>query len=236
VAWVLTRTTDYDSAAEIKPGTLVSITSGTVNAGASWYETSTVVTVGTDPINFSVFFSPAGYLQKANNLSDVASTSTSRTNLGLGSIATHPTTDFILSSGTVVSGNLAAYSGSSGTALFDTGLSSENVQTLAFVNQTTTPVTMAINTSYYSNTSAVAFTLPSTCPAGAQFEVRGNGGIGSAGNFSITPAGGQTIVLNGETMSPALVGFGGTIVTLKCISDTLVQVTSLIGIAGQIVP
>lgn len=83
VAWILTRTTDYDTAAEIKPGTLVSITSGTVNAGASWYETSTVITVGTDPINFSAFFSPAGYLQVANNLSDLASTSTARSNLGL---------------------------------------------------------------------------------------------------------------------------------------------------------
>lgn len=83
VAWVLTRTTDYDTAAEIKPGTLVTVASGTVNAGASWYETSTVVVVGTDPINFSVFFSPAGYLQVANNLSDVASASSARTNLGL---------------------------------------------------------------------------------------------------------------------------------------------------------
>jgi hypothetical protein len=38
----------------------------------------------------------ANALVKANNLSDVASVATSRTNLGLGTAATHPSTDFLL--------------------------------------------------------------------------------------------------------------------------------------------
>src|SRR6478752_144846 len=69
--WVLTRATDYDQATEIKPGTLVAVNNGTVNATTSWLETATVVTVDTDPILFSQFtFSPTAFFQIANNLSE----------------------------------------------------------------------------------------------------------------------------------------------------------------------
>lgn len=53
--WVMTRASYYDSAAEITPGDLTIINQGTVNAATSWVQTATVVTVGTDAINFSQF-------------------------------------------------------------------------------------------------------------------------------------------------------------------------------------
>lgn len=82
VAWILTRATDYDQPSEIKPGTLVVINTGTVNALTSWLETATVSAVGTDPVLFSQFtFAPSAFLLKSANLSDVANTTTSFNNI-----------------------------------------------------------------------------------------------------------------------------------------------------------
>jgi hypothetical protein len=85
VNWVLTRATDYDTAAQIKPGTLVAVNNGTTQATTSWLETATVVVVDTDPVLFSQFtFSPSAFLLAANNLSDLTNVATALVNLGLG--------------------------------------------------------------------------------------------------------------------------------------------------------
>lgn len=57
VAWVLTRTTDYDTTAQILPGNLVPVTSGTVNANTTWLQTNNIVAVGTSAVNFQQFSS-----------------------------------------------------------------------------------------------------------------------------------------------------------------------------------
>ena len=82
VAWILTRSTDYDQPSEINPGDLVIINNGTLYAGTSFIETASVAAIGTDPILFSQFtFSASSVLLKANNLSDVASLTTSFNNI-----------------------------------------------------------------------------------------------------------------------------------------------------------
>ena len=53
--WVITRATDYDTAAEIQPGDYVLVLVGTVNTATSYVETATVVTVGTDSIVWNQF-------------------------------------------------------------------------------------------------------------------------------------------------------------------------------------
>lgn len=59
--WVLTRATDFDTPSEIQPGDFVVVnTGGTLYGGTSWIQTSSVVTVGTDPITFVQFGTPAG--------------------------------------------------------------------------------------------------------------------------------------------------------------------------------
>lgn len=84
--WVLTRTTDYNSPAQIQPGDLVIVQNGTTLSLTSWLQTATVNTVGTDPINFTQFsVSPASLGQAAfkdvtnNSLPSVASVSGSFT-------------------------------------------------------------------------------------------------------------------------------------------------------------
>ena len=92
--WVLTRTTDYDTTAEIIPGSMVPVINGTANAGTWWVENNTVTVIGTDPIAFNEFgFNSSQFLQVANNLSDVASAATSRANLGITNIATQNVTN-----------------------------------------------------------------------------------------------------------------------------------------------
>lgn len=78
VAWILLRATDYDQTSEIHAGDLVPVDFGATLANSIWNQTATVATIGTDPITFSIFtYGPSTFLQVANNLSDVASASTS---------------------------------------------------------------------------------------------------------------------------------------------------------------
>lgn len=98
--WELERTTDYDQTSEIVPGSIVPVTSGSTNANSYWVQTETVATVGTDPIEFLPFANvPTGVLLAANNLSDVASAATSRSNLGLTAVATQNTTQYAVQVG-----------------------------------------------------------------------------------------------------------------------------------------
>ena len=95
VAWVLTRSTDYDSSKDISPGNLVPVEFGTVNSVSSWIQTSVVGIsgVGVDPITFTPFtYNPNSFLEVLNNLSDLDNITTARNNLGLTNVATQSVT------------------------------------------------------------------------------------------------------------------------------------------------
>ncbi len=55
VAWILTRATDYDQAAEINPGDIVPVSTGTTQANTSWLQTGFITTMGTDLITFQQY-------------------------------------------------------------------------------------------------------------------------------------------------------------------------------------
>lgn len=82
---IITRWSGYDTPTDIQKGDLTAVDFGTSNADSSYLLTSQPAAIGTDPLTYSAFFTPATYLQVANNLSDLNSTSTARTNLGVPS-------------------------------------------------------------------------------------------------------------------------------------------------------
>lgn len=55
VAWILTRSTDYNTPSEINVGDVIPVQTGTANANTSWLQGATVTTIGTDPITFTQF-------------------------------------------------------------------------------------------------------------------------------------------------------------------------------------
>lgn len=82
VSTVFTRSLDYNTASEMNSAGLIPVINGTLNALSSWQQVATITTVGTDSLVFNEFTAnPSLYLLKANNLSDVASKSTSFNNL-----------------------------------------------------------------------------------------------------------------------------------------------------------
>jgi hypothetical protein len=82
VSPVLTRALDYNQPSDINNTGLIPVINGTVNALSSWQQIATITTVGTDALVFTEFTAnPSLYLLKANNLSDVASASTSFNNI-----------------------------------------------------------------------------------------------------------------------------------------------------------
>lgn len=80
---VLTRATDWDQAAEMNAGDIFSVVTGTTYGASQWmFAQTAAITVGTTALNFTQL-AGQGALLRANNLSDLPSPSTARTNLGL---------------------------------------------------------------------------------------------------------------------------------------------------------
>lgn len=82
VSTVFTRSLDYNTASDMNSAGLIPVINGTLNALSSWQQVAFITMVGTDSLIFTEFTAnPSLYLLKANNLSDVASKSTSFNNL-----------------------------------------------------------------------------------------------------------------------------------------------------------
>jgi len=99
-------------------------------AGALYFNSvSGAMQVYTGSAWVAAYVSGTGFLASANNLSDVASTSSARTNLGLGTIATQAASSVAITGGSINGTTIGASTASTGrfSDLTDTGLTSGRV-------------------------------------------------------------------------------------------------------------
>lgn len=79
---IFTRALDFDTSADINAGQIIPIINGTVNAGASYFQTANNTTCNSSTQTWTQFQkASSAYLQAANNLSDVATKATAFNNL-----------------------------------------------------------------------------------------------------------------------------------------------------------
>ncbi len=228
---ILTRTADYNTAADMNAAGLIPVINGTTNALSSWQQTAVIVTVGVDSLVFQEFTAnPSLYLLKANNLSDVASASASfntispitlagdlivgsgvnaATRLGIGSNNTSLT-----SNGSTASWNLLTNSNLSGSAAIT------NANLAAMASTSSTVGTFKGNMSGSSTTpSDVTMTSANTASSGVFRDGSGNFSAGTitaaltgaaSGNTTLTPTNhGVVISGSGNAMTATAAGSSG---------------------------
>ncbi len=117
-------------------------------------------------------------------------------------------TGLFQSVGTGTSGQLLVSGGSAALPTWS------SVSALSWVDQTTTPVTMAINTGYVmDDASLITATLPATAALGSMLKIIGKG----AGLWKIAQAAGQSIVFDGVTSTVGVTGYLASTLAADCI-------------------
>lgn len=174
--WVLTRATDFDTAAKIVPGDFILINNGTLYASTAWIQTATIVTIDTDPILFSQF--------GASNVVSVTGTSNRISTTGTTSVVVDISAAYvgqasITTVGALAAGSLAAGFTPVGVTIGGTGLSSAAQGDLIYGSAANTFSLLNKNASatrYLSNTGT------SNNPAWAQVALA----TGVSGNLPVT--------------------------------------------------
>ena len=208
--WVLTRAGDYDEASEIIPGTLVPVSSGTVNGGSIYLETATVTTVGTDPIVFAIFAQPANTFVTLGTTQTISGAKTFSNDVALSGSSTLDLNGTTAIDGFIDDDTFA-------TASATTGATSESIK--AYVD-----TSISSGAGYQSVqvfTSNGTWTKPSGITR-VMIEVVGGGG-GSGG----------TATTNSSTYSITGGGGGGGYAQLTLDVSAIASETVTIGAAGS---
>jgi hypothetical protein len=219
---VLTRATDYDQPSQIQIGDLVSVENGTANAGSTWYQTATVVTVGVSAISFSAFFTPSNFISSTltsadfivGNVSNIAtavamSGDASLANTGAVTVSKIGGVAISLAGSFTTSGAFSVtqtYTAGTNITFPTSGTLATTTQVIANVNQASSSATLAANTRYTCNNGAslITYTLPSTATIGDTYIIVG----GSSGGWKIAQNASQQIHLGSSATTS---GTGGSL-------------------------
>ena len=167
VPWVLTRATDYDTVTNINDTGLIPIENGTVNAQTAWFNTTTMVTVGSTSLTFvllSNIFYPISLAHGGTNANLTASA---------GGIFYSTASAGAILSGTATAGKLLL-SGASTAPTWSTTIypSTNAANTLLYASSANTMAALATadNSVLATNGSGVP-SLTTTLPSAVQVAV-----------------------------------------------------------------
>lgn len=207
---IFTRSTNYDTSAEITPGTIAVVLSGTVNAKTLWVEVATVTTVGTDSIVF------VSYAQGTNTFVTLS------TNQNITGIKTFSSGSLVLagaSSGTttLIPSDPAGTTTLTLPALTDTVTTSTNTATLTNKTISGSSNTLS-NISYASLANGTAGNLitwsalgaPALVSTGTSGQILTSNGAGAAPTFQDLSSNFGAITVTSVTFNPTTSGIVGT--------------------------
>ena len=160
---VITRATDYNTVPEVEAGDFVFVTDGTQYDNTGWVQTSTVTTIGTDPIDFTQF-SGAGTYSAGTGLTLTGSTFS--VNASQTQITTVGTLGALTVTGNVSGGNVNAT-----TAVVASTLTSNVATGTAPITVTSTTRVSNLNVSY---ANVADFTNITTQTSGNAYLLLGN--------------------------------------------------------------
>lgn len=215
IAGVLTRRSDYNTAADIHDGDTFFVQNGTVNGGTAWVQTDVVTTINVDPLAFSQVAGPGTYTAgtgltlTGNQFSLTNPVTVSLGGTGLATLTAHAV---MLGEGT---SNVAfATIGTAGRLLIDQG-SGADPAFIAMSSDATIAangaLTIANNaiTSVKINANAVTFAKIQTSTANS---LLGFDGSGNAADITLTTTGtsGAATISGGVLNIPQYSSSGGT--------------------------
>lgn len=206
---VYTRSPDFDTPEEMTAGEIATVTEGTTNANTGWLLTSTVTTVGSDPIIWVDFIPDITNVVTLNGAQTITGAKTfSATTTFSGDV------DFGLTDGQLLIGdtgnpaNKATLTAGTGVTINNSSGSIEISASGGGLGTATiagTSDTAVVNTRYIAlNSGQTTLTLPSTFSVGDIVELVGS--TANTGGWVIQAPAGDTVRVNNSTTTS-----GGTV-------------------------
>lgn len=199
---IYTRSPDFDTPEEMTAGEIATVTEGTTNANTGWLLTSTVTTVGSDPIIWVDFIPDITNVVTLNGAQTITGAKTfSATTTFSGDV------DFGLTDGQLLIGDTgnpaakATLTAGSGVSVANAGGSITisatgggfGTATIAGTSQAAT-----VNTKYIAlNAGQTTLTLPSTFAVGDVIRLVGS--TANTGSWVVQAAAGDTMIFVGDT-------------------------------------